>query len=348
MSSVEGYPGEKMSLAIPDKYEVYENGARLEKPISRVHIDWGDGTSSTSYAGLNQIHQYGERHEDGDITPEVNTRFTGRVTFHTNDGKNYTEGFDYEVWVDRRGSMGRGGRELSPEPLEPVWCMNGTIESDGRCNSSFEVQQIVFEYEGCFDHNRVRFPVLFAPEATFDVRGTASISGGKYNQGWLVRANSNQIQSLYSSDFRVYAHKGSSNDNNMSGIYYMFNPINPSMPEPGTQVDSITIDSAQIWLNSFKGSYKAALSYGVWQHPTSANNWLGVYRIEDKGVAGGTPPCPVGQRTNEHAWAKLSIGATVKGTVHTVRSTNSASSMPAGHHENEYHNTYLNDPRVTE
>ena len=345
LGTVEGYPGDKTSIKIADKYRIFEDGLRREKSIHKVQIDWGDGDSSTSFAGAVQNHQYGERidtESETSITPNRNTRYEGRITFLTTDGKRYTEKFHYEVWVDRRGSLARGGRRLPNEVIEPVWCVSGTLSDSGVCNESFEIEQVVFEYEGCFDHNRVQFPVLYAPETVFDVRGSANIVGGRYNDGWAATAGTNEIAGAYGNGFRVYNHRGT--NNNMSGIYYKFNPINPAPAESGTTVKDVTITSVHIAEKSLSVSRHSGLSRGIYRQPSQGNGWRGVYRLEDPGVGGGTTPCPKGTTASTHAWAKLSISATVKGRVSSVRATSAEPNLPSGYHHNPNYEAYMNDP----
>lgn len=341
LSSVEGYPGMETAIFIADKYHIYEDGEEKKKPINKVRIDWGDGETSTSFAGAQQNHQYGTRHEDGATWPRSNTQFTGKITFLTTDGGRYTEQFDYEVWVDRRGSLARGGRKIPSEALEPVWCMSGSIGSDGVCTERFEIEQTVFEFEGCYDHNVMQFPVLGGDVKTYDVRGIAKIVRGRYDQGWHVQPHKNEIAADYGPSFKVI---NLDSRTNSSGIYYRFNPINPGPSEAGTTVESFSIDSVSIDWDYFNNTFAVPVDKSIRRQPSTGSPTAQI-RMEDPGASGGYPPCPRGPMHSGYAWVELGIKAVATGTIRSVKTSGDEPSLPSGYHHNKNYQDYMDDPR---
>lgn len=333
-----GYPGQQVSLSIASYYEIFEKGVRKEKVIRRAVIDWGDGTSPTAVPG-GQVarHTYGSRQSNGAVSPTKNRDFLGKVTLHLEGGDVVTEHFRYMLWVDKP-TLRTGGRHLPHEQQERVWCAGGSREGP-YCVETFEIQQTVFSFEGCFDHNYVEFPVANAPAATFDVRSTARVVGGRYNQGWRADQVANEIAAAYAGHFRVNNGDGVSNGgiDNMSGIYYHFNPIQLDQlsVEWGQSIEQLVIDSATATITRFSTSYTNELrGRSVTRQPSAGNGWIARVVLDNKGDAGGSPPCPKGVLRSKLGWVKMDISARISGRIFSLPTVGN-DKLPSGFFDQE-------------
>lgn len=318
-----GYPGQQVSLSIASHYEIFEKGVRKEKVIRRAVIDWGDGTSPTAVPG-GQVarHTYGSRQSNGAVSPTKNRDFLGKVTLHLEGGDVVTEHFRYMLWVDKP-TLRTGGRVLPHEVLEQVWCSGGNREGQ-YCVETFDVSQVVHAYEGCFDHNYVEFPVANAPAATFT---------GAYRVDGTV----NEIAALYGGYYRARSNRGEMYKDNMSGVYYHFNPIqlDEIVPESGLVKSHMTIDSVTVSFGSVKRSYtNRPFSGSVDRQPSASNGWIARLNLNDEGSGGGTPPCPYGMRDSGGAWIRMEILARITGRIFSQPVT-SNNKLPSGYFDQE-------------
>lgn len=116
-----GYVGFETTMVIEPAYIAFQDGFESREAIQQAVINWGDGTVSQAVGGEEVTHTYGYRHPRGQINPNRNQVFEGRVTFVTSTGRRYTEAFTYNMWSDRYGSLRRGaGRNMPGEILSPV------------------------------------------------------------------------------------------------------------------------------------------------------------------------------------------------------------------------------------
>lgn len=316
-----GYPGTQVKLHIASRYEIYEQGVRREIIVRRAVIDWGDGSNPLAVPGGQTAHHtYGTRQDNGAISPTKGRDYIGRVTLHLEGGDTVTEQFRYVLWTDQQ-TLRRGGRLLPDEEQDQVWCSSGSREGE-YCVEHFDIRQIVHSFEGCYDHNYVEFSVANAPAATFDVRNTAQIVYGRYNQGWHVDWATNQIANLYAGHYKISSVRGMTNgEDNMSGIYYRFNPValNNIVPEAGQSTSHVTVESASVRVSRAVKSYtNQHLDLAIVQQPSASNSWIARIRLEDEGRSGGTPPCPVGAVHSGAAWVSMDIEARFTGKVFSV------------------------------
>lgn len=342
-----GYPGTEVTIKVAAKYQVVENGQPKNKHVNQVAIDWGDGHMSQGFPAFPITHKYGSRGSDGQINPQKNEVYQGKITIHTNDGNWYTENFIYRLWVDRQKSIMTGGRSLPHQIEEQVWCLNGERVGD-TCITDFEFSRVIHQFEGCFDHGRFTIPVYDQfnqyGKRVFDTRG-ASIVSGRYSRGFQVAPNSgkNVIREQYPA-YRVISTNNQSHDH-MSGIYYFFNPLTPNDSEvsqpgmgEGEYRSQFFLDGATVRITqnkddpSTRGS--ATINNYIYTQPSAANNWIATIQLNHHGGGGATPPCPYLHRANNNAWMNmLEITATYKGRIHVKQrpaTSTSGAKLPSG------------------
>lgn len=332
-----GYPGTQVSLDIARHYEIYEQGVRREFVVRRAVIDWGDGSNPFAVpGGQTARHTYGTRQDNGAISPTKGRDYIGRVTLHLEGGDTVTEQFRYVLWTDQQ-TLRRGGRLLPDEEQDQVWCAGGSRDG-AYCVEHFDITRIVHSFEGCFDHNYIEIPVANAPAATFDVRSTATIAGGKYNQGWHVDWATNQIAAQYAGHYWVDSNRGKTDGkDNMSGIYYKFDPIalDNVTPELGQTRSHMVVDEASAAVVKSERSYtNRPFGSALRTQPSEANGWIARIELNDDGASGGSPPCPHGRRDSGGGWIKMDIEARIAGRIFSIPSANNEK-LPSGYFNQE-------------
>ena len=154
----------------------------------------------------------------------------------------------------------------------------------------------VFSFEGCFDHNRIEFPIAGVPEQAFDARFDPTNPGYR-----VIPTVENQIDELWGGPFRVSSRNAGGAGDNLSGIYYAFRPYEAS------DLEGLDPQDLDIRLENLSLRNNAPFSYDIVQRPSEANGWTVAIDINDSGVDGGAPGCPFGENGAPLGWASFDL-----------------------------------------
>ena len=177
-------------------------------------------------------------------------------------------------------------------------CAPGAYDEGEERGEDFvpRMEKNVYSFAGCHDHNRVAVQIAGVPTRSFDSRGDAG------NPGYAVLPTlRNRVDELWGGSFNVQSlHSGGPSDN-MSGVFYRFNPYDLS------DVEGMTKDEIDVSIVNRISRNNAPFSYNLVQKPGPSNNWTVIFDINDNGERNGAPGCPHGPDAEALGWSQFDI-----------------------------------------